>query len=253
MGLLIAPFSAPNALSADSTQPSKLEWVKASPASSSGGWSETVMWPGLSGTAVRTCVRRGEKISRPDKRRSVQWDDCSSAHLGVTPLLTLDADRLRQIWEEPLQLLHNDWLDQVLVLVEVLETKVNAGVNNEGRTQTWRVWAKRLGQGFKRPSQGTDVDLIGQKYRWEDRLKSEDQQTEGEWVLPALRFRESTAMYLMQLLSLTYRAAHEKLKLTSGAKKRARAKRDEYTTLSNCSLCWMDSTVTDTDWSENDA
>lgn len=60
-------------------------------------------------------------------------------------------------------------------------------------------------------------------------------------------------MYLMQLLSLTYRAAHEKLKLTSGAKKRARAKRDEYTTLSNCSLCWMDSTVTDTDWSENDA
>ena len=47
----------------------------------------------------------------------------------------------------------------------------------------------------------------------------------------------------MERLLVTYRAAQGKLKTTSGGKKRARAKRDEYTTPSNCCLCSTDSTA----------
>lgn len=57
-------------------------------------------------------------------------------HLGVPPLLTLDADWLRQIREEPVELLQDDWLDVLFVSLQVLLAKWNAGVDDEGGATT---------------------------------------------------------------------------------------------------------------------
>lgn len=66
------------------------------------------------------------------------------------------------------------------------------------------------------------------------------QKTGGQTDRPALRLRESAAMYRMTWLSAMYRADQEKLKTTSGAKNRPSAKREEYRTWFNCCFCCTD-------------
>lgn len=78
-------------------------------------------------------------------------------------------------------------------------------------------------------------------------VKPRCQRTNGYRDKPALRLRESAAMYRMMLLSATYRADQENLKTPSGGKKRATAKREEYTTPFNCCFCCTDRTDRQTD------
>lgn len=53
-------FSTLSTLSADSKQPSKLEWLKASPPQTSSGPSRIVMLPGQSATEVWTCRKQNQ-------------------------------------------------------------------------------------------------------------------------------------------------------------------------------------------------
>lgn len=57
-------------------------------------------------------------------------------HLGEPPLVTPDADWLRQIWEQPVELPKYDWLDVFRVSVQMLQTELDTGVDDEGRTST---------------------------------------------------------------------------------------------------------------------
>lgn len=60
-------------------------------------------------------------------------------HLGVPPLLTLDVDWLRQAREQPVQLPQDDWLDILLVSLQVFQAKRDAGMYDEGGAAAWGV------------------------------------------------------------------------------------------------------------------
>lgn len=67
---------------------------------------------------VNTCRREGAGLKSYDSSPGRDLE-AAVTHLGVPPLLTLDADWLRQVGEEPVELLKDDWLDVLLVPLQV--------------------------------------------------------------------------------------------------------------------------------------